>query len=145
MKQVLQRGPNYILDRVKAKAKPKTEQIQDKVEDAMSMYAQTLNLDCQSLADQNILSVMEAGVKAEEGYVPQVYPAQVDLFRAILDPAPEGGYLDSQLGWGKIAVNGVEIHNVPTIHADMFKEPQIQILAEQLRNCLDKTQAKDSV
>jgi aspartate racemase len=145
VKQVLQRGPNYILDRVKAKAKPKTEQVQDKVEGAMSMYAETFNLDRHSLADQNILSVMEAGVKAEEDYVPQVYPAQVDLFRAILDPAPEGCYIDPQLGWGKIAVNRVKIHKVPSLHADMFKQPQIQILSEQLRNCLNKAQADDSV
>ena len=109
------------------------------------MYAETFNLDRHSSADQNILSVMEAGVKAEEEYVPQAYSAQLDLFRAILDAAPEGGYLDPQLGWGKIAVNPVKIHKVPSLHAELFKEPQIQILAEQLRNCLDKLQTKDSV
>jgi amino acid adenylation domain-containing protein len=142
VKQVLQRGPNYFLARLKAKAKPKTEQIQDKVSGAMSMYAETLNLDRESSIDQNILSVMEACVKAEEDYVPQVYSGQVNLFRATLEPAPGGGYLDPQLGWGKIAVNGVEIHKVPSIHPDMFKEPQVQILAEQLKDCLDRAQAQ---
>jgi aspartate racemase len=145
MRQIVRHGPNYILDRVRTKAKSQDQQLQDKVTGEVSMLARTLNLDSKSSMDQGIFSVMEANIQAEEDYVPQPYPGQVHLLRAILEPAPEGCYLDPQLGWGQIAINGVEIYKVPSTHPDMFKEPHIQVLAKQLKDCLDKAQttAKD--
>ncbi len=165
VKEVLLRGPNYILDRVKVKilgrVKAKiSDRVKVKISDRVKQEAKPspdpikvrllevakyLRLDANNSLDQNILSVMEASLQAEKDYVPRLYQGRVDLFRASLERAPELLYLDPQLGWGKLAVKGLEIHDVPSLHRTMFEEPQIQVLAEKLRTCLDKAQAAKEV
>jgi thioesterase domain-containing protein len=38
-------------------------------------------------------------------------------------------------GWGKLVTGGVELHTVPGNHFSMLREPNVQVLAEQLREC----------
>ena len=42
------------------------------------------------------------------------------------------------LGWGFLAENGVELHNVPGDHNTMLHEPNVRILAGKIRECLNK-------
>jgi amino acid adenylation domain-containing protein len=69
-------------------------------------------------------------------YVAQPYAGRVIVFKT-------GGISrDRQLSWQRIAAGGLEIYEVPGKHTDIvFKEPQIQGLAKQLKVCLDKAQA----
>jgi aspartate racemase len=138
VKKILQRGPNYILQRMNEKGKPKAKKRQDKAMADVSMIARNLGLDSNNSIDENIIRVMEASWQADADYVPQVYPGRVDLFRSGLERSPEGCYIDPQLGWGNLAEKGLEIHEVPCLHVNMFEEPQIQVLAEKLITCLDK-------
>jgi len=39
------------------------------------------------------------------------------------------------LGWGSLAIKGVEINEVPSHHHSLLEEPQIQALAEKLKAC----------
>jgi hypothetical protein len=43
---------------------------------------------------------------------------------------------DSTWGWGDIAANGVELHQIPGHHMNVLRPPQVQILAEKLSACL---------
>jgi thioesterase domain-containing protein len=43
-------------------------------------------------------------------------------------------------GWQEIVAGGVELHEVPGDHTSMLDEPNVQVLAAQLRNCLDRSQ-----
>ena len=52
---------------------------------------------------------------------------------------PTGQYRDPQYGWGQLA-NRLEIHEVPGNHIDMFLEPNVDVMAEKLRECLLDTQ-----
>ena len=42
------------------------------------------------------------------------------------------------LGWGKIGLNGVHVHDIPGNHFELFSPPNDKILARILQDILDK-------
>jgi aspartate racemase len=67
------------------------------------------------------------------------YPGRVTVFRAA-----ERGVsrtVDAQMGWGELALGGVEVYEVPGDHASLVKEPHVQVLAARLSACLHRAQA----
>ncbi len=64
------------------------------------------------------------------------YDGKVDLFRA----KRKAYYLPDFefLGWKKYAIKGVDIHDVPGHHTEMFDPPHAEELARVLQACLDK-------
>jgi acyl-CoA synthetase (AMP-forming)/AMP-acid ligase II/thioesterase domain-containing protein/acyl carrier protein len=74
-------------------------------------------------------------------YKPRRYPGQITLFRARaqgLLAAPQA----HDLGWGRIAVGGVDVKVCPGNHANMMWEPFVRILAREVRRALDKVEAR---
>jgi acyl transferase domain-containing protein/thioesterase domain-containing protein/acyl carrier protein len=71
-------------------------------------------------------------------YRPAIYPGRLTIFRSISRSLLDGD--DEMLGWGGRALGGIEIHDVIGTHLDMLDEPNVRILAEQLRACLDGVQ-----
>jgi aspartate racemase len=53
------------------------------------------------------------------------------------------GFIDPDLGWSELAPGGLEIHDVPGDTFSMLEEPHIQVLAEKLRDCIDRVQGDD--
>ena len=45
-------------------------------------------------------------------------------------------------GWGRLAAGGLEIKAVSGDHLGMLQEPLVRVLAQQLRDCLDKEQSE---
>lgn len=81
--------------------------------------------------------------KAAWDYTPQVYPGLVTLFRAS-DRAASTSVstrFDPELGWGKLAAGGLEIHDVSGDHLGILEEPHVRGLGEKLRACIDKALA----
>ncbi|BAY48354.1 amino acid adenylation domain-containing protein [Scytonema sp. HK-05] len=85
-----------------------------------------------------MLRVFHANSQATVNYVPQVYPHRITLFRTSVQSSIAEANLT--MGWGEIALKGVEIHNIPGNHLTMLRKPHIQVLAEQLKACIEKTQ-----
>jgi len=77
---------------------------------------------------KRLLQVFQANVQADSRYRPQRYSGQVTLFRT--------AHHDSTWGWGDIAANGVELHQIPGHHMNVLRPPQVQVLAEKLSACL---------
>jgi hypothetical protein len=45
------------------------------------------------------------------------------------------------MGWGDLAVGGMEIHEIPGAHSQhLIREPKIQIVIDKLRACLNEAQ-----
>ena len=88
-----------------------------------------------------VLEVQESIEKAIREYRPGVYPGAVTLFRAKRQP-PEYA-LDRTLGWSAFASRGVEVHTVPGYHGEIVDEPQAAILAEKMRECLERAVEKE--
>lgn len=74
-------------------------------------------------------------------YQPKAWKGRITLFRATEQPDPR---LPRDLGWTHYAEEGVEVYELPGDHDLVFREPNIQILAEQVRNHLERHDARQS-
>jgi len=75
-------------------------------------------------------------------YLPQVYPEPVTLFRSSRLIGER--YCGHDMGWSQLSAGGVEIHKIPGYFGSILSEPQLQILAEKMRSCIDKAQTEIS-
>ncbi|MBG1271671.1 non-ribosomal peptide synthetase [Nostoc sp. WHI] len=90
------------------------------------------------LAIRPMLRVFYANSQAVLNYVPQAYPKGINLFRTKLQSSIAKE--DPSMGWDQLAVGGTEIHHIPGNHLTMLRKPYIQVLAVQLRGCIEKAQ-----
>ncbi|MFN7415110.1 MAG: amino acid adenylation domain-containing protein [Dolichospermum sp.] len=82
-------------------------------------------------------------------YVPkQPYPGKLTILRANEDlPEDPNGYLNAEvsqdlsLGWSEFSSEPVDIHFVLGNHITIMVEPHVQVLAEQLKACIQQAQA----
>jgi thioesterase domain-containing protein/acyl carrier protein len=79
---------------------------------------------------------IETNYQAEQNYVPHPYSGRVTLFRArdrdLLDVSGH------DMGWRRIALDGVDVHVLPGDHSNILSDPNAQRLADRLRDCLMK-------
>ncbi|MHC5738118.1 non-ribosomal peptide synthetase [Nostoc sp.] len=90
------------------------------------------------LAIRPMLRVYYANSQAVLNYVPQAYPKRINLFRTKVESSIAKE--DPSMGWDRLIVGGTEIHHIPGNHLTMLRKPHIQILAAQLRACIEKAQ-----
>jgi thioesterase domain-containing protein len=88
------------------------------------------------------LNVIDANVEAANEYILQVYPGQMTLLRTDDKSRTEavGEKYDPQFGWGDIIAGEIDIHYVPGSHLLLLEEPNVRVLAEKLKPCLEKAQ-----
>jgi amino acid adenylation domain-containing protein len=67
-------------------------------------------------------------------YVPTSYGGSISVFRTRRQP--RNRIRDLNLGWGKLARGGVDVHFIPGDHDSVLKEPHVQGLAAALKKCL---------
>jgi thioesterase domain-containing protein len=79
--------------------------------------------------------LFHAHIKLGSDYALRPYPGRLTLFRPRGAPVPVQTAPDRN--WGKLAAS-VNVHFVPGQHHTMVKEPHVQELARQLRQCLRK-------
>jgi thioesterase domain-containing protein/acyl carrier protein len=77
--------------------------------------------------------VMAANNQALNAYVPGRYSGKVTLFKSI--DHGRGIYY----GWGNLAEGGVKIYEVPGTHTGIIEEPNVQVLADLLKESIDLT------
>jgi thioesterase domain-containing protein/acyl carrier protein len=97
---------------------------------------------------QGLIKTFKANCQTK--YVPQdIQPVPISLFKAreILTETASGIEMErlretlkqeSDWGWSQYADGSVDIHVVPGDHHTMMSQPHVQVLAEKLRECLDK-------
>jgi thioesterase domain-containing protein/acyl carrier protein len=71
-------------------------------------------------------------------YVPTSYSGRIVVLRARRQP--RNRIRDLNLGWGKLAKGGVDVHFIPGDHGNVLKEPHVQGLAAALKKCLQSEQ-----
>jgi aspartate racemase len=77
-------------------------------------------------------NVKEANFLAAKDYVTKPYAGSVTLFLAS-EQTVEG---DPCEVWGKLALGGVTVHQIPGDHVTLIEEPNVRVLAEHLASCL---------
>ncbi len=73
---------------------------------------------------------------AQLRYVPGPYAAGLDLF--VTEEQQRTSQTEPTMGWKILCLDGVAVHAITGNHLNMFEEPHVQSLAEQLRACLEK-------
>ena len=85
----------------------------------------------------SILSrIWETNDQAAFNYQPKPYHGKIIQFLPIKEYAH---HIGPDLGWDKLANDGLEIHQLPFYPAGMLTEPFVQQLACKLRVCLEET------
>jgi amino acid adenylation domain-containing protein len=99
-----------------------------------SSYSPSAQLQASNDRVSNTLKQMEKSYhKVYKSYVPQSYAGKITLFRA-MEFLP-GYRRDPQLGWGKIAQEGVDVYHIPGHHTAIMESP---ILSKTMRTCIEK-------
>jgi amino acid adenylation domain-containing protein len=83
-----------------------------------------------------MLRVFYANNQAVLNYVPQVYPKRITLLKTSVQSSI--AERDLSMGWNQLTVGGTEIYTIPGNHLTMLRKPHIQVLAAQLRVCIEK-------
>jgi hypothetical protein len=71
-------------------------------------------------------------------YTPSPYRGRLTLFRAKVRGLIASGYPD--LGWGALALGGVDVYAVPGTHTSVLTEPFVNVVARKVQACLDATE-----
>ncbi|HEX3127371.1 MAG TPA: amino acid adenylation domain-containing protein, partial [Thermoanaerobaculia bacterium] len=86
------------------------------------------------------LAVYRANLAAVRTYQPQPCGCGAVLFRAAeTAETPEG-----DLGWSRLLNGPLELETVPGHHLNLLAEPNVQILAERLRHCLNEADLEEA-
>jgi aspartate racemase len=84
-----------------------------------------------------LAKVDQANAQAMATYVPKPYPGRLVLFWAT--DAVFRAYQDRRLAWADIAEQGLEVHVVPGNHLSIMEPPQLDVFADTLKKCLQKS------
>ena len=109
------------------------------------LHTRTIRWGCKAAARLDLRQVpawmrsaYDINFVAIENYRPEPYDGRLVLFRAS-DQEHTGGVYD--LGWSQLFEQGIEIHDLPGDHERLFLEPNIDQLAEQIRDLLRRSMA----
>jgi non-ribosomal peptide synthetase component F/thioesterase domain-containing protein/acyl carrier protein len=116
--ELLNKGPNYLIHKLKPKLKFHPPHIP---RDRRSQFRRQVG----------------------RGYVPQAYSGKVTLFRAMQRSQFEAIAIDPTFGWDTLALDGVETYDIPGDHLGILQEPNVQILAKDLKDCIDRGRVSD--
>jgi thioesterase domain-containing protein len=88
------------------------------------------------------LEIFKYRNRATQSYDPGPYQGAISLFVAD-DRQPNEAEQAEELpdlieGWRNLAQGGLEVFSVPGAHHEIGREPNVQVLAGQLRSCIDR-------
>jgi amino acid adenylation domain-containing protein len=83
-----------------------------------------------------LLHLIDVNSQASENYIAKSYPGNLHLFRCQVQTLDYS--LSTDLGWGKLVTGKFKIHEIPGIHYEVLKEPNVRAVAKKLKLCLGK-------
>jgi amino acid adenylation domain-containing protein len=81
-----------------------------------------------------LLNILNTNLQASENYVARSYLGKLTLFRCQVQDLEHHAH--SELGWSNLVGTNLDIYHVPEIHFKMMKEPNISVIAEKIKSCL---------
>ncbi len=131
---LLEFGPSYFFYKIREKIKFYQGRLflrLSKLEKEKKRYEQTG--EALPLQLQHRL-LIKSFFQALTHYVPQPYSGGITLFLSYEWRSKDSSAL------ANIVTGGVEVHEIAGYHRNLFKEPQVSALGEQIKCCLEKTQ-----
>ena len=90
----------------------------------------------ESVPPERNQQIWDANFRAIRNYYQEPYNGRLTLFLA--SDFYARCYQDVRLGWHAYALKGLEIHVVPGDHLTMMYPPNVEVLAAELRKCIDR-------
>ena len=95
-------------------------------------------------AVRRILELVGEHRRLVHRYAVEMYRGRITLFRAIHSERYERLAGDHTMGWGRLARDGVEVHTLPANHVSLLVKPCVEILAKELKTCIDGSRRSSS-
>ncbi|MCI0448032.1 thioesterase domain-containing protein, partial [bacterium] len=114
--------------------------LRNRVQTSVSLARYQLNKMAGKSEPAALLRVGEAGFKAIYDYVPRYYHGEITLFLCT-NKRPVGEQIPSDIGWRPFA-RSIQVRPMPGDHISILKDPDVQLLAKSLQECLDKSSEK---
>ncbi|MCT7979016.1 non-ribosomal peptide synthetase [Laspinema olomoucense] len=102
---------------------------------AQSLHSTSDRRILREVALRPLLPIFQANSQAVLQYQPSIYPDRMTLITSS-DRAIATGE-DPTLGWGQLTPEPIELIRIPGNHLTMLRKPQVQHLADRLRECLE--------
>ncbi|MEL7038999.1 MAG: condensation domain-containing protein [Cyanobacteria bacterium J06592_8] len=117
-------GLNYVGKRVMGRLQKNQRNIQLMLHKSQATESQMP----EDLREQQMIA---AGWKRARDYKAQAYPGKIIFFRPL-------EWIEALDTWEKLAQGGLEVYEVPGGHISMLEEPNVQVLVEKLKNCIQR-------
>lgn len=95
-------------------------------------------------AVRRILELVREHRRLARRYTAERYGGRITLFRAVGSRSSKKRAGDPMLGWGVLAEEGVDVHFIQANHVALLVKPHVEILAQELRVCLDQSRRSPS-
>ncbi len=130
---------------------PMDEQLDLLIGELEKRDAMPLGMDKDML--RRYFAIRLARIEAQNRYVVKPYPGRITLIRTtdlnlgITLHEMRKMYRDAMVnhptyGWSKFTSEPVEVRHMPGHHESMVREPHVRVLAEELRSCITKIEAR---
>ncbi|HEY0793264.1 MAG TPA: amino acid adenylation domain-containing protein [Chthoniobacterales bacterium] len=120
-----------LAGRIRGKAGDQFLQWNDLYQKAKVRWGGSLKTEGEDLTDLHIQMVYTRAILA---YRPLPFDGKLTVLRGL----PEPGYEpDPYLGWDSLATRGIEVHEVPGEHLELFAEENVPTLAAILEECIE--------
>lgn len=86
--------------------------------------------------DPKYFRILDVNQQAHDNYRGQEYLGEAVLFRCQIQPTKYAFYPD--LGWSKLIIGRITVHQIPGSHYDVLREPVVQMIAEKLQHYLNE-------
>lgn len=136
--ELIRESPEQIVERVRRKTKSVgrrfTRAMSGRFGRERAELGEVLDM---STYPADYVRYAKAHWRALMSYSPKQYPGRITLFRARKQPL---SVMDPTLGWGRYAAGGVAVNVMPGTHEKMLEEPNVHVLATELKACLAEAQ-----
>ncbi|WP_248277581.1 non-ribosomal peptide synthetase [Brasilonema sp. UFV-L1] len=97
--------------------------------------------------DDRHLDIINANVQALSTYTFQPYSGRMILLRTEDQSRTDavGEQYDLLFGWGELVTGGIDVYHIPGSHLTFLDEPHVHVLAEKLKDCLNKAYSMNSI
>ncbi|MGL5194112.1 MAG: thioesterase domain-containing protein, partial [Chroococcales cyanobacterium] len=102
---------------------------------AESLHSTSDRRILREVALRPLLPIFQGNSQAVLDYHPSIYPDRITLITSS-DRAIASGQ-DPTLGWGQLTEEPIELIPIPGNHLTMLRKPQVQHLADRLRDCIE--------
>ncbi len=133
-----QQGPDYLRKKLVGWSKHGKYHLREK-------YMHLLGMEEPLPSGDKYINIIEANLQALKEYtlsIP-VYSGRITLLRTDDNSRDSqdiavGVQSDPLLGWGNLVTGGIDLHYIPGSHYTLFNEHHVRLLAEKLKDCLEK-------